>query len=212
MWVNSMEPFGQLVSAIALMLGVAWASGLNLYAAIVTLGLLSHSGSVVLPDSLRLVEHPVVLTVAGVLFFVEFFADKVPGIDTAWDSVQTFIRIPAGAVLAASSLGTVDPGVLVAAGLIGASVSAGSHFTKAGARVLINTSPEPVSNWTASFLEDISVVIGIWTALHHPWLFLVVMVLFFSGVAWFLPRLFRGLSQLFRRIVSYFQPRYTAEH
>ena len=133
----------QIIQTLSLTMGVAWASGINLYAAILTLGLLSIGGYVDLPPTLELVSNPIVLCAAGVMFLVEFCADKIPGVDTGWDTIQTFIRIPAGAVLAAGAVGDVHPALMVAAGIFGAGITTATHATKAGSRVVINTSPEP---------------------------------------------------------------------
>lgn len=194
------------IQAISLMLGAAWASGINLYAAIVMLGLMGSSGQVSLPPELEVLTNPMVIGAAGLMYLVEFFADKTPGVDTAWDAIHTFIRIPAGALLAAgaSSGIAVDPGLQLAAGLVGGTLSASSHFSKAGTRILINTSPEPVSNWAASITEDIAVIGGLWTALHYPWVFIALLVVFLLLLAWLLPKLWRAISSLFRRIGRWF--------
>jgi hypothetical protein len=131
------------------------------------------------------------------MYCVEFFADKVPGVDTGWDAIHTFVRIPAGAILAAGAIGEVGPGAQLAAGLVGGALAAGSHATKAGTRVLINTSPEPVTNWFASIGEDVMVIAGLWTALYHPVLFLVLLTLFILLMAWLLPRIWRGIKVAF---------------
>jgi len=167
-----MEQFDQIVNTLSLTMGAAWASGINLYAAILVLGVLGATENIVLPAGLEVLMNPLVIGAAGVMYLVEFFADKVPGVDTGWDTLHTFIRIPAGALLAAGAVGDVNPAVAIAAGLMGGGLAAASHATKAGTRVLINTSPEPFSNWTASVVEDVAVVGGLWTALHYPWVFI----------------------------------------
>lgn len=139
----------ETIDAVALMLGAAWASGINLYAAILMLGWMGGSGHVELPPELHVLSNPAVMLAAGGMYLVEFFADKIPGVDTAWDALHTFIRIPAGALLAAGAAQGLDvgqSGELVAL-LLGGGVAATSHATKAGTRVLVNTSPEPFSNW-----------------------------------------------------------------
>lgn len=181
---------------IALSMGAAWASGLNLYAAVFVLGFLGATGNVQLPAELQMLTHPLVLTAAGFLYVVEFFADKTPGLDTVWDAISTFVRVPAGAVLAAAAVGEVGPAAQFAAGLVGGGLSAATHATKAGTRVVINTSPEPVSNWAASVTEDAAVVGGLWAALHHPWLFLALLGVFILVVAWALPRLWRAVRSV----------------
>ena len=145
-----MENFTHIVQTISATLGVAWASGINLYAALLVIGLLGATGSIALPEHLQLLSHPLVLAAAGFMYLVEFIADKIPGVDSTWDAIHTFIRIPAGAVLAAGMAGSVDPAISLAAAVVGGGLAAGTHATKAGTRVLINTSPEPFSNWTAS--------------------------------------------------------------
>ena len=194
-----------LIHTIALTLGVGWASGINLYAAIAMLGIAGAGGYVHLPDTLAVVQDPLVIAAACFMYFVEFFADKTPGVDTAWDALHTFIRIPAGALLAAGAVGDVNPAVSIAAGLLGGGISAATHATKAGTRVLINTSPEPFSNWFASITEDVAVFVGLWAALNHPVVFLILLALFLTLLVWLLPKLWRGVRALARRIVGFFR-------
>ena len=189
-----------IVETIALTMGIGWASGINLYAAICTLGILSATGNIALPESLLILEDPMVIGAAGFMYAVEFFADKVPGVDTGWDTLHTFIRIPAGAVLAAGAVGELGPAAELAAGLVGGSLAAGAHATKAGSRALINTSPEPFTNWTASMAEDVAVIGGLWMALQNPVLFLAALVLFILLIAWLLPKLLRGIRAVFRKV------------
>lgn len=195
-----MSEYEQLISVISLTMGVAWASGINLYAAVLVLGVGGVTGNIDLPPALQVVQDPMVIAAAGVMYCVEFFADKTPGVDTGWDAIHTFIRIPAGAMLAAGAVGEVAPAMQVAAGLLGGSMAAVTHTAKASSRVLINTSPEPVSNWTASIGEDIAVVAGLWTALNHPVAFLILLALFLLLLVWLLPKLWRGARAVFRRI------------
>ncbi|MCX4190719.1 DUF4126 domain-containing protein [Methylophaga sp. OBS3] len=191
------------VSVIALSMGIAWASGINLYAAVFMLGFLANAGHIVLPEDMVVLSDPLVMMAAATLYCVEFFADKVPGVDTGWDTLHTFIRIPAGAVLAASAVGDISPAAELAAGLIGGTLAAGSHATKAGSRLLINTSPEPFSNWGASISEDLMVIGGLWLALNHPVGFLILLVLFIALMIWLLPRLWRLIKLVFRQIGSW---------
>lgn len=186
-----------LVETIALTMGVGWASGINLYAALAVLGYLGATGNIVLPPGLEILAEPVVIAAAAFMYCVEFFADKIPGVDTGWDSVHTFIRIPAGAILAAQAVGDVTPAVEVAAAILGGGLAAGAHMTKAGARVLINTSPEPISNWVASLGEDVAVIGGLWVALHYPWLFLLLLAGFVGLSIWLLPKIWRGIRRVF---------------
>lgn len=193
----------EAVNIIALSMGAAWASGINLYATIVMLGYMGMTGNIMLPDELQILSNPIVMATAGFMYCVEFFADKIPGVDSGWDTLHTFIRIPAGAMLAASAVGDVTPAIELSAALLGGTLAAGSHATKAGSRLLINTSPEPVSNWGASIGEDLLVIAGLWTALNHPVLFLLALGLFIVLMIWLLPRLWRLLKALFRRIGSW---------
>lgn len=194
----------ETISIIAAALGVAWASGINLYAAILTLGLLGTTGSIELPPELEVLQNPFVLIAAGFMYCVEFFADKIPGVDTAWDAIHSFVRIPAGAVLAAGALAQISPEAELIGFILGGAVAAGTHFTKASSRVLINTSPEPVSNWTASVTEDVAVVGGLWAALNYPVLFLVLLIAFSALVIWLAPKLWRGMKRVLSKIRSWF--------
>lgn len=199
----------ETVQVISLMLGAGWASGINLYAAVLALGWLGATGQVELPAGLVAVSHPGVMTAAGVMFVIEFFADKVPGIDTGWDALHTFIRIPAGALLAAGAAEGLDigPSAELIGLLTGGSLAATSHATKAGTRAILNTSPEPVSNWTASVTEDLAVFGGLWIALHHPWLFLGLLIVFVLVVAWALPKIWRALGRLVGKFAGWFKSR-----
>jgi len=191
-----------IVQTIALTMGVAWASGINLYAAVFMLGYMGMSGHMELPPDLQVLADPLVLAAAGFMYCAEFFADKTPGVDTGWDAVHTFIRIPAGAILAAGAVGDVSQAARIAAGLAGGSLAAGAHATKAGSRVLINTSPEPFSNWAASLGEDVVVIAGLWTALNHPWIFLGLLLVFIVTMIWLLPKLWRGIRRVFRFLIN----------
>ncbi|BBK43205.1 hypothetical protein STVA_32250 [Allostella vacuolata] len=188
------------VSAIALTLGVGWASGINLYAAILSLGLMGATGAMELPPDLQILASPIVILAAGLMYMVEFVADKVPGVDSGWDALHTFVRIPAGALLAAGSAWSIDPSIGLAAGLVGGTLATASHATKAAARLVINTSPEPFTNWGASVAEDVAVFAGLWTAFNHPAVFIVLMVAFVALVIWLLPKLVRVMIRIFRRI------------
>ncbi|CAK0761156.1 DUF4126 domain-containing protein [Gammaproteobacteria bacterium] len=189
---------------LALTMGTSWASGLNLYATLLILGYLHHAGSIVLPPNLEIVAHPLMMLIAGIMYVVEFFADKIPGVDTLWDTLHTFVRIPAGAVLAVGAVG--DDGLLMqfAAGLVGGGLAGSTHATKAGTRVLLNTSPEPFTNWTASVSEDAMVIGGLWTALHHPMIFLGLLGTFLFVLIWILPRLWQALRRIFSTLGRWF--------
>lgn len=189
---------------IALSMGVAWASGINLYAAILVVGLLGLTGHMPLPEPLQVLQNPLVIGVAGFMYCVEFFADKIQGVDSAWDTLHTFVRIPAGAVLAATAVGEVDPAITLSAALVGGGLAAGTHLTKASTRLLVNTSPEPFSNIAASLAEDTPVVGGLLTAVYYPSLFLVLLVLFVALMLWLLPILWRALKGIFASLRGLF--------
>jgi len=191
------------VSMIALSMGAAWASGINLYATLFMLGYMGSTGNMTLPPEMDVLTNPMVMTAAGFMYCVEFFADKIPGVDTGWDTIHTFIRIPAGAMLAAGTIGDVTPAMQLTAALLGGTLAAGTHATKAGSRLLINTSPEPVSNWTASISEDLLVIGGLWTALHYPVLFVIALIIFVIVMIWILPKLWRLIKTIFRKIGSW---------
>jgi hypothetical protein len=199
-----MDQLANVAAVIAMTMGTAWASGINLYAAILMLGFMGLTGSMTLPPGLEMLAHPAVLFAAGFMYLIEFFADKIPGVDTGWDTLHTFIRIPAGAVLAAGAAGSVDPSLSLAAGIVGGGVAAVSHATKAGTRVLINTSPEPFSNWVMSIAEDVLVIGGLWTALKHPYVFLGLFIFFLGLTIWLLPKIWRGIKRVFRFIINLF--------
>lgn len=194
----------EVVSIIAATMGVAWASGINLYAAMVMLGWMGSSGQIDLPPGLEILEHPGVMLAAAVMYCVEFFADKVPGVDTGWDALHSFIRIPAGAMLAAGAISPLGPEAEMIGLILGGALTAGSHFTKAGSRVMINTSPEPFSNWTASIGEDLLVIGGLWTALNHPVLFIILLVAFIALVIWLAPKIWRGVKKVGAKIRGWF--------
>ena len=199
-----MDALDQITATLALTMGLAWASGINLYATLLTLGFLANTGNIVLPPNLQIVADPMVMVAAGLMYFIEFFADKVPGVDTGWDTIHTFIRIPAGAMLAAGAIGDLNPVVQLTAAILGGGLAAGTHATKAGTRVLINTSPEPFSNWLVSVSEDIAVIGGVWTCIHHPVLFLIALALFIALMIWLLPRIWGSVKKAFRWVINLF--------
>ncbi|HJV88538.1 MAG TPA: DUF4126 domain-containing protein [Noviherbaspirillum sp.] len=190
----------ETISAAALAGGLSWASGIRLYMTLFIAGLFAHLGWIELPPALQVLQSPWVMAVTGALLVVEFLADKVPGVDSAWDAIHTVIRVPAGAVLGAAALGQMGPEWTTIAAILGGTFAAGAHLTKAGSRALINTSPEPFSNWAASFTEDAAVLGGLWAAFFHPWVLFVFLIAFFIVAAWLLPKLWRGLRWLFRRL------------
>jgi hypothetical protein len=192
----------EILTSFALATGLAWASGFRLYAAVFVVGLLARGDFIALPASLALLEHDYVLWTAGVMLVGEFVADKVPWFDSVWDAFHTFVRIPAGALLAWGALGEHGAAAQVAAALIGGTIATGTHLTKAGTRAAINQSPEPFSNWTASFAEDGLVLGGLWLALAHPLVFLVLLAGFVLLMAWLLPKLWRVLRAAWWRIAG----------
>lgn len=195
----------EAIQIIALTMGVAWASGINLYATVFMLGLLGSTGHIVLPPGLEVLTDPLVMFSAGLMYCIEFFADKTPGVDSGWDTIHTFIRIPAGAVLAMGAVGETSQAAELMAFLLGGGLAAGAHATKAGARVLINTSPEPFSNWATSLGEDALVIGGLWAALYHPVVFLVGLVIFIALMIWLLPKIWRGLRAVFAKLRNLFR-------
>lgn len=191
-----------MLESIALGAGLSWASGLRLYLTVFCAGLLAHLGWLQLPSTLHVLASPWVIAVAGVLSVVEFLADKIPMVDTAWDAVHTFIRVPAGILLAAAAMGHMDPAATAIAGLLGGALAGTAHLTKAGTRALINTSPEPFSNVAASSAEDVSVLGGLGLAFYLPWIFLAALLLFLIVAAFWLPRLWRGWRAVVQRVIG----------
>jgi hypothetical protein len=187
---------------VALAATVGWASGIRLYAVLFVVGGLGYLHWVELPGGLAALAHPWVLAASGFMFCVEFFADKIPGIDTLWDTVHTFIRIPAGAALAASVFGDSSTAAALAAAIVGGSLAAGSHFAKAGSRAVINTSPEPFSNWAASFGEELAVGTLLWLAFTHPIAALVVLALLVLLMIWLIPKVWRFIRALIDKVTG----------
>lgn len=187
---------------LALAAALGWASGIRVYAVLFIVGALGYLHWVTLPGGLTVLAHPWVLAASGFMFCVEFFADKVPGVDTMWDAVHTFIRIPAGAALAASVFGDSSAAATIAAAILGGSLAAGSHLAKTGGRAVINTSPEPFSNWAASISEEVAVGTVLWLAFAHPAVALVVVGVLVLLMIWLIPKLWRFLRALLRRLTG----------
>jgi hypothetical protein len=162
---------------LALAAALGWASGVRLYLAVFLVGAAGYMGWIDLPQGLRVLQHPGVLAAAGFMAFTEFFADKIPLVDTVWDTVHTLIRIPAGAALAAGALGADSQAMGWIAALLGGSLAATSHAAKLTTRAAVNTSPEPFSNIGVSLLEDGFVVFMLWLSATHPVIFAIVLVL-----------------------------------
>jgi hypothetical protein len=182
---------------VALASALGWASGVRLYAVLLIVGLLGFFGWASLPHGLAVLAHPYVLVASGFMTFMEFFADKIPGLDSVWDFVHTLIRIPAGAALAAAVFGGEGTPAVIAGAILGGTLAAGSHLTKSGTRAVINTSPEPFSNWTASFMEDFGVGVLLWLAFAHPLVALALVAVLVLLAAWLVPKVWRGLRRLF---------------
>jgi len=194
------------ISTLAIAMGSSWVSGINLYAAVATLGLLSRFAHLELPGELNVLTNWWVIGVAVVLYVVEFFADKIPIVDSTWDIVHTFIRVPAGAVLAATAFGDFDRSVQVIAFLVGGGLALSSHGTKAATRAVVNTSPEPVSNIVLSTGEDILAVSSILLAVFLPVMLFVVVAagLIVSFIV--LPKVIRFFRDVVRSVRRFFKP------
>jgi hypothetical protein len=190
------------VETLGLALGAGFSSGLNLYATIATLGLLQRYGVIHLPTQLQVLAHPWVLGIAISLYVIEFLADKIPFVDTAWDAVHTVIRPPAAALLAYGAAGAAPPEWRWGAALLAGGVALTSHGTKASARAAANASPEPFSNWTLSFGEDILAVWLTWLATVHPAATIVVVVILVAVAAFVLFHLFRFLRRALQRLLA----------
>jgi hypothetical protein len=192
----------ETLAAIAVALGAGWASGLNTYAAVLVLGAAQRLGLVALPHDLQILASPWVLGVAALLFALNFFADKIPYIDSINDVLQTFVRIPAGFLLAYGAAGGISLEVAAIAGLLGGTLAAGTHIAKTGSRALINTSPEPFSNVAASLTEDVTVIGGLALAIARPITFLCLLAAFVALLVWLLPKLIRLAMIPIRRMAG----------
>ncbi|MEO7941135.1 MAG: DUF4126 domain-containing protein [Burkholderiaceae bacterium] len=191
---------------LALAAALGWASGLRLYAVVFLTGISGAMGWIDLPSGLHVLQHPVVLAVSGLMLFVEFFADKIPGLDSLWDLLHAAIRIPGGALLAAGVFGLDNSTMAVLAGVMGGTLAATSFATKATTRAALNTSPEPFSNVGASLAEDGLVVGALWLAVQHPLAFGIALVIALILMAWLLIVLLAFLKALFRRIGAWLAP------
>jgi hypothetical protein len=198
--------WGQLM-ALAAALG--WASGFRLYAVVFVTGMLGATGVLHLPGGLTVLQQPVILVISGALLFVEFFADKIPGVDSVWDVVQSVVRVPAGAALAASVFGTDNATMATAAALMGGTLALSSQVAKTTTRAAINTSPEPFSNWGASLLEDGVSVGAVWLAINHPLVFavaLAVVLVLMWVMTWVLWKFLRAVVRRIRRWLGHEKP------
>jgi hypothetical protein len=198
-------------STLSLALGSAWTSGINLYATITVLGLLQKFGAAKLPGGLDVLDNWWIIGVAGGLYLIEFFADKIPYVDSVWDVVHTFIRVPAGAVVAYAATNHLDLSITIPATLVGGGLAFASHGTKAAARIGANLSPEPVSNWVLSLVEDVIAFAGSLMAVFTPVLITIVLVIFVILFVWFFPKVFRAIRRLFMAIAAFFRGESFAE-
>lgn len=188
------------IEALSLAMGTAWASGINLYATVAALGIANRLEMIHLPQNLEVLSHPGVIAIACIMYFIEFFADKVPYLDTGWDALHTFIRVPAGAILAARSLGDLNPALELMALLAGGSIALIAHGTKATTRLAINASPEPFSNWAASITEDLTVFGSLWLMFHHPIVMIILVLVFLALVACLVPKIYRSAKRGFQAL------------
>lgn len=193
------------IETLSLAMGSAWTSGINLYATIAALGLAGRYDLIHLPPGIEWVMHPLIIGVACLLYVIEFFADKIPYLDSLWDSFHTFIRIPAGAVLAYGAVGEVSPVLQAAAALAGGVVATAAHGTKMTTRLAINTSPEPVTNWAASVTEDVVALGGIWMIFHYPLVMFVLVIAFTALAFWLIPKMWLLAKRGFGAIRAWFR-------
>ena len=192
-------------STLSLALGSAWTSGINLYATVAVLGMLQKFGATKLPGGLDVLDNWWIIGFGIGLYLIEFFADKIPYVDSVWDVVHTFIRVPAGAVVAYAATNHMEPCVYIPAALIGGGLALSSHGTKTALRVGANLSPEPVSNWVLSLGEDAVAFGGIFLAVFAPMVIAAILVLFALGFIWFIPKVFRRLRRMFRAVGAFFK-------
>jgi hypothetical protein len=189
----------ELLAGLGRTLGFSFAAGINLYATVAILGLASRYGWVSLPEQYRVFDNDLIIGVAITLYVIEFFADKIPWVDSIWDAIHTAIRPIGGAVIAVQTLGDASPAMETLVGLMGGTLAASTHFTKAGTRAVANASPEPFTNWILSLAEDVFVVSLGFIALKYPLLatiiVLVALVLMVTFAAW----IFRAVKRRWRR-------------
>lgn len=196
----------EMPTLLALAAALGWASGLRLYAVLFMVGIAGAMGWIPLPHGLQVLQHPAMLAVSGAMLFVEFFADKIPGLDSLWDILHSVIRVPGGAALAAAVFGADNGTMAVVAGLLGGSLAATSFAGKATTRAAVNTSPEPFSNLAVSLLEDGLVVGALWLAVQHPLLFAIALTITLVLTVLLIVVLFKFLKAIGRRLASWFGP------
>ncbi len=192
-------------STLSLALGTAWTSGINLYATVSVLGLLQKFGATKLPGGLDVLDNWWIIGFAGGLYLVEFFADKIPYVDSVWDVVHTFIRVPAGAIVAYAATNQMDPSIAIPATLVGGGLAFSSHGVKSALRVGANMSPEPVSNWALSLVEDVTAFAGTFLAVFAPFIITGILIIFIVVFLWFFPKVFRAVRRLFRAVSAFFR-------
>ncbi len=192
-------------STLSLALGTAWTSGINLYATVTVLGLLQKFGATKLPGGLDVLDNWWIIGFAGGLYVVEFFADKIPYLDSVWDVIHTFIRVPAGAIVAYAATNQMDASISVPAALVGGALAFGSHGTKAALRVGANISPEPVSNWVLSLVEDVIAFAGTVLAVFAPFVIAAVLIIFVIFFVWFFPKAIRAVRRIFSAVRAFFR-------
>lgn len=201
---SSSEVFAmEWFSTLSLALGSAWTTGINLYATVTVLGLLQKFGATKLPGGLDVLDNWWIIGFAIGLYVVEFFADKIPYVDSVWDVVHTFIRIPAGAIVAYSATDQLDASIYIPAALIGGGLAFGSHGTKTALRVGANLSPEPVSNWVLSIVEDVIAFVGALLAVFAPFIIMSILGIFVLAFIWFFPKIIRALRRMFRAVSGF---------
>jgi uncharacterized membrane protein len=193
------------ITILGTAMGSAWLSGINLYATVFTLGMLERFHLVKLPGGLTMLGEWWVIGLAAILYVIEFVADKIPAVDTAWDALHTFIRVPAGAVLAASAFAEFDPAVKIAAMIMGGGIALSSHGTKAATRLAANTSPEPFSNVALSLGEDALAFGSAILMAFYPVVILIVVVIFLIVALWLLPKILRAVQRLLMRARNIFE-------
>ncbi len=190
----------ELLATLGFLLGSTWAAGVNLYLTAACLGLAHRFGWIVLPGDLEVLSDPLIILLAVLIYAIEFIADKVPYVDSAWDSVHTFVRPAGGAMLAYMAMPEADPIVKTAFAMVGGAIALDSHLVKSGTRVAINASPEPVTNIMASVTEDVSVIGAIWLIIQYPIIISTLVILFIIFSIWVIPKLFGLIKKGFQKI------------
>jgi uncharacterized protein DUF4126 len=199
------------LNTLGLAFGAAWSSGINLYATVATLGLLQHYKLAQLPGGLHVLDNWIIIGIALFMYAVEFVADKIPLVDTLWDALHTFIRVPAGAAVAGAATSDLNPTVQIVALLLGGGLALSTHGTKATARAAVNTSPEPFSNWALSIFEDVVTVGAAVLSVLHPVVILLVILIFLLLLAWILPKVLRRLRRMLAAVRNFLRGRPLAE-